>query len=396
MGNQIQSIAIGWEIYQRTGQALSLGLVGLAQAVPTIVLALPAGFLADRFDRRKVVVFSMLGTTLTSLGLLALSLGEGPVLLMYALLALDATATCLGRPARTALVPLLVPRDVFPIAVTWNTSLMQMAWVAGPALGGFIVMYSVPAAYGLSAASTLVFVVLLTRVDFRAEPESVEPASLSTLLAGIRYVWRTRLILSLMALDMFAVLLGGAVYLLPIYAEDILRVGPQGFGWLRAAPGVGAFCMAILLAYLPPMRRAGRNLLFAVAGFGAATIVFGFSQSFWLSLAMLFLTGAFDNVSMVVRHTLVQLLTTNRMRGRVLAVNYVFIGASNELGGMESGLVAHWFGPVVSVVSGGIGTLFVVLGTAAGVPGLRRFGALHEARPEEEESTGDHAGKPIP
>lgn len=392
MGNQIQSIAIGWEIYQRTGQALSLGLVGLAQAVPTIVLALPAGFLADRFDRRRVVVLSMLGTTLTSLGLLALSLGDGPILLMYALLVLDATATCLGRPARTALVPLLVPRDVFPIAVTWNTSLMQMAWVVGPALGGFVVMYSVPAAYGLSAASTLVFVVLLTRVDFRAEPESAEPASVTTLLAGIRYVWRTRLILSLMALDMFAVLLGGAVYLLPIYAEDILRVGPQGFGWLRAAPGVGAFCMAILLAYLPPMRRAGRNLLFAVAGFGAATIVFGFSQSFWLSLAMLFLTGAFDNVSMVVRHTLVQLLTTNRMRGRVLAVNYVFIGASNELGGMESGLVAHWFGPVVSVVSGGIGTLFVVLGTAAGVPGLRRFGALHEARPEEDEAAEERNG----
>lgn len=393
MGNQIQSIAIGWEIYQRTGQALSLGLVGLAQAVPTIVLALPAGFLADRFDRRKVVVLSMLGTTLTSIGLLALSLGEGPVPLMYALLALDATATCLGRPARTALVPLLVPRDVFPIAVTWNTSLMQMAWVIGPALGGIVVMYSIPAAYGLSAASTLVFVVLLTRVDFRAEPESVEPASLTTLLAGIRYVWRTRLILSLMALDMFAVLLGGAVYLLPIYAEDILRVGPQGFGWLRAAPGVGAFCMAILLAYLPPMQRSGRNLLFAVAGFGAATIVFGFSQSFWLSLAMLFLTGAFDNVSMVVRHTLVQLLTTNRMRGRVLAVNYVFIGASNELGGMESGLVAHWFGPVVSVVSGGIGTLFVVLGTASCVPGLRRFGALHEARPEEEEVDAQGKGK---
>lgn len=380
MGNQIQSIAIGWEIYQRTGQALSLGLVGLAQALPTILLALPAGYLADRFDRRRVVIFSMLGTTLTSLALLALSIGKGPIVLMYALLALDATATCLGRPARTALVPLLVPRDIFPIAVTWNTSLMQMAWVIGPALGGFVVMFSVPAAYALSAASTLVFVLLLTRVAFRAEPERAEAPSLTTLLAGIRYVWRTRLILSLMALDMFAVLLGGAVYLLPIYAEDILR----------AAPGVGAFCMAILLAYLPPMRRAGRNLLLAVAGFGAATIVFGFSQSFWLSLAMLFLTGAFDNVSMVVRHTLVQLLTTNRMRGRVLAVNYVFIGASNELGGLESGLVAHWFGPVISVVSGGIGTVLVVLGAAAGVPGLRRFGALHDARPEEEASAAEN------
>ncbi len=392
VGTQIQSIAIGWEIYQRTGLALSLGLVGLAQALPTIVLALPAGYLADRFDRRRVVTFSLIGMTLTSLGLAALSLAEGSVVLMYGLLMLDATAAVLGRPARTALVPQLVPREIFPIAVTWNTSLMQMAGVVGPALGGFVVMVSVPAAYGLSAASTLVFIALLTRVDFRAAPEKVESASLQTLLAGIRFVRQTRLILSLMALDMFAVLLGGAVYLLPIFAEDILRVGPQGFGWLRAAPAAGAFCMALLLAYFPPMQHAGRNLLLAVAGFGAATIVFGFSESFWLSLAMLFLTGAFDNISMVVRHTLVQLLTPDRMRGRVLAVNYIFIGASNELGGLESGLVAHWFGPVISVVSGGIGTILVVLTTAVAAPALRLFGALHEARPAEEEITEDLAG----
>ncbi len=392
VGTQVQSIAIGWEIYQRTGQALSLGLVGLAQALPTIVLALPAGYLADRFDRRRVVTFSLLGMTLTSLGLAALSLANGPVVLMYGLLLLDASVMTLGRPARTALVPQLVPLEIFPMAVTWNSSLMQMAGVVGPALGGLVVMVSVPSAYGLSAASTLFFIALLTRVDLRVAPEKAERASLQNLLAGIRFVWRTRLILSLMALDMFAVLLGGAVYLLPIFAEDILRVGPQGFGWLRAAPAAGAFCMALLLAYLPPMRHAGRNLLLAVAGFGAVTILFGLSKSFWLSLAMLTLTGAFDNISMVVRQTLIQLLTPDRMRGRVLAVNYVFIGASNELGGLESGLVAHWFGPVISVVSGGIGTILVALTTAVAAPALRLFGALHEARPDEEEVAEDLAG----
>ena len=392
VGTQVQGIAIGWEIYQRTGQALSLGLVGLAQALPTIVLALPAGYLADRFDRRRVVIFSLLGMTLTSLGLAALSLAKGAVVLMYGLLLLDASFMTLGRPAKAALVPQLVPREVFPMAVTWNSSLMQMAGVVGPALGGLVVMVSVPFAYGLSAASTLFFIALLTRVDLRAAPKKAERASLQNLLAGIRFVWRTRLILSLMALDMFAVLLGGAVYLLPIFAEDILRVGPQGFGWLRAAPAAGAFCMALLLAYLPPMRHAGRNLLLAVAGFGVVTILFGLSESFWFSLAMLTLTGAFDNISMVVRQTLIQLLTPDRMRGRVLAVNYVFIGASNELGGLESGLVAHWFGPVISVVSGGIGTILVALATALAAPALRLFGALHEARSDEEEIAENLAG----
>jgi len=185
----------------------------------------------------------------------------------------------------------------------------------------------------------------------------------------------------LMSLDMFAVLLGGAVYLLPLFAKDILHVGPEGFGWLRAAPAAGALCMAISLAYLPPMKHAGRNLLLTVAGFGVATIVFGISQSFWLSFAMLFLTGVFDNISMVIRHTLVQLTTPDEMRGRVSAVNGVFVSASNELGGMESGLVAHWFGPVISVVSGGIGTLLVVGTTAAASAKLRGVGVLNEVKP---------------
>ena len=382
MGTRIQSVAIGWEMYQRTGEALALGLVGLVQAAPTMALAIPAGYLADKFSRRNVVMLSLLGMTLTSLGLAVLSFFKGNVTLMYMLLLLDAVAVMLGRPARIALLPQLVPREVFPNAVTWNSSLQQITSVLGPALGGLIIVVSVPAAYVICASSSLLFIVMLTRVTFPHASKTAARLSAETLLAGLRFVWRTRLILSLMSLDMFAVLLGGAVYLLPIFAEDILRVGPQGFGWLRAAPAMGAFCMAMLLTFLPPMRHAGRNLLLAVAGFGAATIAFGVSRSFWLSLAMLFLTGLFDNVSMVIRHTLIQLSTPDEMRGRVSAVNSVFIGASNELGGLESGVVAHWLGPVFSVVSGGIGTIAVVLMTALVAPTLRRFGAMHEASPD--------------
>jgi MFS family permease len=267
--------------------------------------------------------------------------------------------------------------------------MMQMAWVIGPAIGGFIIAFSVPAAYVLCATGSLLFVLLLTRVHIVAPSDQVEKASLEVLLAGLKFLWKARLILSLMSLDMFAVLLGGAVYLLPIFAEEILEVGPTGFGYLNAAPAAGAFCTAILMAHLPPMKRAGRNLLLAIAGFGVATVVFGLSQSFWLSFAMLFLTGAFDNVSMVVRHTMVQLLTPDEMRGRVSAVNSVFVSASNELGGLESGLVAHRFGPVVSVVSGGLGTIVVVLLTALGIPNLRRVKSLNQVDTPGSQENGD-------
>jgi MFS family permease len=382
LGTRIQGVAISWEVYQRTGEALALGMVGLMQALPTMILALPAGYLADRFHRRTVIIVSSLGMASTALGLAVLSMTTSPISLIYVLLLLDATAMILGRPARVALLPQIVPPAVFPNAVTWGTSLQQLSAVLGAALGGFVVAISVPAAFVISAASSLLFVVLLIQVDL--SPRSIRPITQSlsrTLVDGIHFVWKIRLLLVTMALDMFAVLLGGAVYLLPIFAENILQVGPQGFGWLRAAPAVGAFCMALLLAHLPPMHHAGRDLLLAVAGFGIVTIIFGFSTSFWLSLAMLFLTGAFDNVSMVIRQTLVQLLTPDQMRGRVSAVGSVFISASNELGGVESGLVAHWFGSVFSVVSGGMGTIVVVLLTALLSPELRTLGALHEVRP---------------
>jgi len=383
VGVRIQGMAIAWEIYNRTDKAFALGLTALMQGLPTMLLALPAGYLADAFNRRKVVMISLLGATLTSLGLAALSYAQAPVVFMYAVLLLDATVMALGRPARVALLPQIVPREVFPNAVTWSSSIRQLISVFGPAIGGVVLLWRIPAAYVICAAGSLSYIFLLARVKIREVPKQTERASSRTLLAGIHFVTQERLILALMALDMFAVLLGGAVYLLPIFARDILHIGARGFGVLRAAPAAGAFCMAILLVHLSPMKHAGRNLLLAVAGFGAATIVFGFSTSFWLSLAMLFLTGLFDNVSMVIRHTLIQLLTPDEMRGRVSAVNSVFIGASNQLGGFESGTVAHWFGPIFSVVSGGIGTIVVVLLTSITSRRLRNFGEMHEAKPSD-------------
>ena len=381
VGMRIQGIAIAWEVYQRTDEAFALGLAALVQGLPIMLLALPAGYLADALDRRKVVIISLLGAALTSLALAALSFTKSPVAFMYIVLFLDSAVSALGRPARVALLPQIVSREVFPNAVTWNSSVGQLISVFGPAIGGFVLIWSIPAAYVICAASSLSYIVMLARIEIRESSKQSERPSFQTLLAGIHFVTKERLILTLMALDMFAVLLGGAVYLLPIFARDILQVGESGFGLLRAAPAAGAFCMAILLIYLPPMKHAGRNLLLAVAGFGIATIVFGFSKSFWLSMAMLFLTGLFDNVSVVIRQTLIQLLTPDEMRGRVSAVNSVFVSASNQLGGFESGTVAHWLGPVFSVVSGGIGTIMVVIITSAISSRLRNFGIMHEAKP---------------
>lgn len=385
IGTQIQGVAIAWEMYQLTGEALALGFVGLAQAAPTMTFSLPAGYLADRFSRRAILIISLVGMTLSSIGLALVSLTSGSVAWMYTLLAVDATFVTLGRPARTALLPQLVPRDVFPNAVAWNLSMMKLGWMAGPALGGLVIQWNVSLAFCIAAVSSTLYTILIATMNFRGSGSAGSEPPIQALVGGLKFIRENRLVLSLMSLDMFAVLLGGAVYLLPIYAEDILNVGPQGFGWLRAAPAVGATCMSLAIAHLPPMNRAGRNLLLAVAAFGAVTIVFGFSTNFWLSFAMLFLTGFFDSVSMVVRHTLIQLTTPDAIRGRVSAVSGVFISASNELGGLESGVVAHYFGPVISVVSGGIGTIVVVLAMAGLSPQLRRHGALTD--PEKIKST---------
>jgi MFS family permease len=386
IGTAGQSLAIGWEIYTRTDDELALGLVGLVQAVPMLLLTLPSGYLADVFDRRRLVILGLVGTTATSLLLAVFSYLSGPIWLMYLLLFLDACAIRLAIPAGAALMPQLVPEKVFENAVTWRTSLFQLSAVAGPAIGGLILWVWVPAAYLFSAACTTVFIVMMCFVHIRPGKSSPPGNVLVRLREGLVFVWSHKPVLGTISLDLFAVLLGGAVYLLPVFARDIIHSPWAGatpevmLGLLRAAPAVGAGLTAVVLAHLPPMRKAGRAMLVSVALFGVATIVFGLSRSFWLSMAMLALTGAFDNVSVVVRHTLVQLATPNEMRGRVSAVNSVFIGSSNELGGFESGAVAWLFGPVVSVVSGGVGTIFVVGLWSKLFPTLRKLGRLADHR----------------
>jgi MFS family permease len=359
--------------------------VGLAQAIPVIVLALPAGQLADRYDRRSIVRACLLLSAVASVGLAVVSLKDWGVGYMYALLSVGAVGQAIGWPARSSLLPQIVPADVFNNAVTWNSSFFQIALMAGPGAGGLILAYfSAPLAYLLDAACVMVFFALLGGLRLRPVERQREPITLQSLAAGVRFVWRSKILLATITLDLFAVLLGGSIALVPAVATKILGVGPVGFGWLKASPALGAFAAALLLAHLPPMRKAGRAMLWSVAGFGAATVVFGLSKSYWLSFVALGLTGAFDNVSVVVRHTLVQMLPPDHMRGRVSAVNNVFIGASNELGAFESGLAARLLGTARSIVFGGVGTILVVLGVALRWPEVREFGSLKDARPIDE------------
>jgi MFS family permease len=387
IGSQVLEVAVAWDLYQRTHNALTLGWVGLVAAAPIILLALPAGQIADHVDRRRIMVSMQTLAIACAVGLGILSLSPSPLWLIYGILFMAAVAKAIGWPARTALVPSLVPPEVFPNAIAWNTTAFETAAMAGPALGGFLIAWNHTVPYFVTATCGLIFIATIIPIRKRPQSSRREPPSLKSLAAGIRFVIDNQIILAIITLDLFAVLLGGATYILPIFAKDILNVGAHGFGWLRASPALGAILCALLVAHLPPMKRAGRALLLAVTGFGIASIIFGLSRSFWLSMAMLFLTGAFDNISVFVRHTLVQSLTPDSMRGRVSAVNNIFVGASNELGGFESGLTARFFGPVISVVGGGIGTLVVVSLTTFVWPQVRKFGSLTEARPIEEKIT---------
>jgi MFS family permease len=381
LGVQMQTTAVGWQLYERTNSELALGIVGLVQIVPMLGFALPAGQAADRFDRRKTLMAATTLAVLAAFGLAIVSTLEGAnVALVYACLFLSGLARAFQGPARSSLMPQLVPQQIFNNAVSWNISGFELSSMIGPALAGWLIYLFGGAApvfvlAGFGSVVYLVTLATLTRRSYAAESR-INQTNLRTLVAGFEYVWNTKLLFAAMALDMFAVLFGGAVALLPVYAKDILRVGPAGFGALQAAPSFGAVTMALLTAHLPPLKKAGRALLWAVAGFGLATIVFGFSRNFWLSLAMLFLTGAFDNISVVIRHTLATILTPDEMRGRVSAVNGMFISMSNELGRFESGSVAALFGPVFSVVSGGVGALVVVAAVALSSPQLRRFEGL--------------------
>ena len=379
LATEMQSVAVGWQVYEISKRPLDLGLVGLAQFLPGIVLFLVSGHVADRYDRRKLIVVCFSGYTLCSTLLLLVTLrGPHSVNPIYAVLILLGIVRSFSAPVSRAILPQLVPEPHFPNAVAWASSVFQCATILGPSLGG--VLYAAasgPAVvYGLAASVGVIAAFATSQIKLQWKARAREPVSLATVFAGFHYIWHKKLVLGSISLDLFAVLLGGAVALLPVYAREILLTGPWGLGILRTAPGVGAAAMAVYLAHKPLLNRVGTTMLWCVAGFGAFTILFGVSRSLFLSLIALALVGATDMVSVIVRATLVQIATPDEMRGRVNSVDMVFIGASNELGQFESGLTAHWFGTVPAVVLGGIGTLAVTAVWAWMFPELRNADKL--------------------
>jgi MFS family permease len=373
------SVAVGWQIYEITRRPLDLGLVGLAQFLPNVLLFLVAGHAADRFNRRNLLLICNLGFAICSALLIEIShRGARDVRPIYAVLVLLGIVRSFNLPAGRALLRSLVPDDVFASAVAWNATIFQGATILGPALGGalYAILGGPVGVYAVSVFAYGIATIAIIRIRFVESKREREEFSRRAVLAGLHYIWTHKLILGSISLDLFAVLLGGAVALLPVYAREILRTGPWGLGLLRAAPGAGAAIMAVLLAYRPLRSRVGKIMLFCVAGFGAFTIVFGISRSLTLSLITLVLVGASDMVSVVVRGTLVQVATPDAVRGRVNAVDMIFIGASNELGEFESGLTAHWFGTVPAVILGGAGTLIVVALWAWLFPELRKADRL--------------------
>jgi MFS family permease len=376
---EMQSVAVGWQVYEITRRPLELGLVGLAQFLPVVLLFLPAGHAADRFNRKRLMAFCYIGFSVCYALLLGIArLRVGEVMLIYAVLVLLGVVRAFNAPAARSLLPLLVPRDVFPSAVAWNATIFQGATILGPAFGGLLyAAFRGPAGvYGIALALSALALASLVRLELTQPERPHEEVSARSVLAGLGYISTHKVILGLISLDLFAVLLGGSVALLPVYARDILHTGAWGLGLLRAAPGVGAGFMAVSLAYKPLRSRVGKSMLFCVAGFGAFTILFGISRSLVLSLISLVLVGASDMVSVVVRGTMVQITTPDAVRGRVNAVDMIFIGASNELGQFESGLTAQWFGTVPAVILGGAGTLIVVALWAWLFPELREADQL--------------------
>jgi len=411
-GRLMLAVAVEWEVYARTHSATALGLVGLVIAVPVVTLSLPAGHLADRFSRKRIILVSQIFSAITSLALAMVSwkhlaipasaplragngvlteiagiferhnpifrFDDASIPLIYLLLFVGALARTFSWAARSSFFPTLIPRDAFANAVTWNSTFFQIGSVVGPALSGLLVAYvGFPFVYLLDAFCSFIFFLLVIPIRRSTQKrDRSEAGTWKSLVAGLRFVFRKKVILATITLDLFAVLLGGATALMPIFADQILHCGPVGLGWLRAAPAIGAFAMALAVAHSPPMKQTGRTLLWCVSGFGIATILFGLSRVFWVSLGLLFLIGGFDSVSVIIRGSIVQLVTPDEMRGRVSSVNNIFIGTSNEFGALESGLTAALFGPVISVVAGGIGTLLVVLGVALRWPETRKIGAL--------------------
>ena len=392
---EMQAVAVGWQVYDITKRALDLGLVGLAQFLPGILLFLVSGHTSDRFERRKVLGACYAGYAVCSALLLFLAARRThPVLPIYLVLILLGVVRSFNGTASRSILPQLVPEEHFPNAVAWNATTFQAATIIGPSLGGILyAAFRGPSAVYAAAMITAVGALVSSfRIETRPQARRREPTTMKTVFAGLHFIWREKLILGAISLDLFAVLLGGAVALLPVYAREILHTGPWGLGLLRTAPGVGAAVMAVALAHYPLRGRAGPTLLWSVAGFGVCTILFGVSTSLVFSLIVLVLLGAADMISVIIRATLVQLRTPDEMRGRVNAVDMVFIGTSNELGQFESGLTAQWFGTVPAVVLGGIGTLLVIAVWAWMFPDLRRIGALDSVKAvlaESDAETGE-------
>jgi MFS family permease len=375
VATQVPTVAVGWQIFSVTGDPFDLGLVALSQFLPFILLILPAGHVADRYDRRRVQLLTYALLAVCAAVLLALSVGgvteTAPI---FGVMVLFGVARAFNQPTGQALLPNLAPIALFPRAVAVNSTLGQVATIAGPALGGTLVLFGVTVAYALATGLLVVGVLLVTGLHGGGRVDTArEPVSWSTLLSGVAFVRSRPIVLGAISLDLFAILFGGAIALLPIYAGEILDVGPVGLGVMRAAPAVGGAVLAALIAIRPIRRHVGRWMFGGVAAFGLATIVFGLSTSFVLSVAALVVMGAGDMVSMYIRHLLVQLETPDAIRGRVSAVNSVFIGASNELGEFESGVTAAWWGTIPAVVVGGIATLIVTGAWAGMFPVLRRL-----------------------
>lgn len=368
-----QSVAVGWDVYERTGSALALGWVGLVQFVAALASFLPAGALADSRDRRRLVSISFALTGVSAAALALSSFLGASVLWSYAALALASAANVVNRAARDALLPRLVPAEVFPNAIAWNSSVFQTASIAGPAVAGLLIALS----GGVTLPYVINFVCLVTAsllaiaiTPHRFEPTG-RPRTLGDLFGGVTHFWRQKIILGTATVDLFGIMFASAVALLPVFAKDVLAVGPTGLGWLSSAPAIGATVMALVQSHLRPWTHVGRAFFGAFTVYALAVMVFGVSTSFWLSMAALVVVGAADNVGGVIRQTIVQMYTPDDMRGRVSAVNRVFITSSNELAALRSGMAAAAFGPVATVVAGGAITLGVVLWGLRAFPDLR-------------------------
>jgi MFS family permease len=383
-GSQMRIVAVQWDIYTRVPDPIYLGYIGLTLVLPVIFFALPAGAAADRFSRRWLIIIAQTGLAGCAFGLAWASWTRAPLVLMYLLLFGTGTFRALGWPASTAIVIGLVPAKHFSNAAMWRSNAYQLASTLGPLTAGFLLAWWSPVVvYLLDAASSLVLATCMLFVRPRPQTRAIEPKSWRGVLQGIHYLRRQPIILATMTLDMVAVLFGGVIALLPIFATEVLNVGAVGLGWMRAMPAVGSIAMGLVLALRPPIQRGGRTILLTVIAFGVATIVFGLSKSYAVSLFALFSLGAADNISVVIRQTVLQLMTPDSMRGRVTAVSVIFIGSSNELGEFESGVAAKLLGLVPSVVFGGLMSLASVPAVAMWFPQLLKLGSLEHLQPSD-------------